>query len=68
MRELALSLFVIGAVPFATGIVYYLVDGHRTGVLFRKKLPWFPIIAAGWALGATGVIIGMVSSGQLGPR
>ncbi|WP_181430183.1 hypothetical protein [Curtobacterium sp. MCPF17_018] len=44
MRSLAITLFIIGALPFASGIVYYLVDYRRTGELYREKLPWFPII------------------------
>jgi len=26
MRAIAITLFIIGAVPFASGIVYYLID------------------------------------------
>ncbi|WP_182045228.1 hypothetical protein [Curtobacterium sp. ME26] len=47
MRAIAIKLFIIGAVPFASGIVYYFIDYKRTGKLYRKKLPWFPIIITG---------------------
>jgi hypothetical protein len=62
MRSLAITLFVIGALPFASGIVYYLIDYRRTGKLYRKKLPWFPIIIGGWVLAAAGVLIGMFTT------
>lgn len=47
MRAIAIKLFIIGAVPFASGIVYYFIEYKRTGKLYRKKLPWFPIIITG---------------------
>ena len=65
MRSIAITLFIIGAVPFASGIVYYLIDYKRTGKLYLKKLPWFPIIITGWALCAAGVLTGLIgTSGQ----
>lgn len=62
MRSLAITLFIIGALPFASGIVYYLIDYRRTGKLYRKKLPWFPIIISGWVLAAAGVLLGMFTT------
>jgi len=62
MRSLAITLFIVGALPFASGIVYYLVDYRRTGKLYRKKLPWFPIIISGWVLAAVGVLLGMFTT------
>lgn len=62
MRSLAITLFIIGALPFASGIVYYLIDYRRTGKLYRKKLPWFPIIISGWVLAAAGVFLGMFTT------
>ncbi|WP_111060330.1 hypothetical protein [Curtobacterium sp. MCBD17_008] len=66
MRAIAITLFIIGAVPFASGIVYYLIDYKRTGKLYRKKLPWFPIIITGWALCAAGVLTGIIGTGGQG--
>ncbi|WP_258366350.1 hypothetical protein [Curtobacterium sp. MCPF17_031] len=39
MRTFAITLFIIGAVPFASGIIYYLIDYKRTGKLYRKNVP-----------------------------
>jgi len=61
-RSLAITLFIIGALPFASGIVYYLIDYRRTGKLYRKKLPWFPITISGWMLAAAGVLLGMFTT------
>jgi 4-hydroxybenzoate polyprenyltransferase len=66
MRTFAITLFIIGAVPFASGIIYYLIDYKRTGKLYRKKLPWFPIIIVGWVFAAAGVLTGIFATGGPG--
>lgn len=65
MRSLATALFIIGALSFANGIVSHVVDQRRTGKLYRRELPWFPIIISGWVLAAAEVFLRIfTTSGQ----
>lgn len=49
--------------PRAITVVYYLVDYRRSGVLYRKKLPWMLIGGAGGLLAVGAVFIAVASGG-----
>ena len=66
MRTFVIVGFVVGAVPFAAVVAYYLVDYRRMGELYRVKLPWMPIAALGFLLAAGAVVVGIVSTGGRG--
>jgi len=66
VRTFVIVGFVVGAVPFAAVVAYYLVDYRRMGELYRVKLPWMPIAALGFLLAAGAVVVGIVSTGGRG--
>ena len=47
-----------GGAAFAAAIGYYLLDNHRTGVLFRAhRKVLFPVLIAGWILFGVGALL-----------
>jgi hypothetical protein len=62
MKVLVIVGFIVGAVPFAAGFIYYVIDYQRTGRLYRKKVPWMPIMAAGGLIAVASLAVGIAVS------
>jgi len=66
MHALGITLLAVGGIVFAAGVIYYVIDQRRTGILYRAhKRVLFPIIGAAWACFVAGMLVTAAANGEL---
>jgi xanthine/uracil permease len=66
MYAFGLTLAIVGGLVFASGVMYYVVDHMRTGILYRAhKRALFPVILGGWVVAVVGGVLLGIANGEL---